>query len=144
MEPQLPSPSHAPEGEAAHFKGGESFSPVPTPEQSPPQPEHQESREQHRDGPAGDPASVQAAPAAPPLPTITPVASTPAVARANSTNPMVAADDDLIEKEWVDKAKKVIEETRDDPHLREAEVSKLQADYIQKRYGKTVKLPSDG
>ena len=50
----------------------------------------------------------------------------------------------LIEKEWVEKAKKVIAETRHDPHLQEREVSKLQADYLQKRYGKSVKLPSDG
>lgn len=144
MEPQLPSPSHAPEGGPAHFKGGESFPQVPTPEQVPAQPERQETKEQHRDGPSGDPgAVVQATPVAPPLPVIAPPASGQAVTPVN-TNPAVAADDDLIEKEWVEKAKKVIAETKHDPHLQEAEVSKLQADYLQKRYGKTVKLPSDG
>ena len=145
MEPQLPSPSHAPEGEAAHFKGGELFSPAPTPEQAPAQPERQETREQHKDtGPAGDPASVQQAPLAPPLPTLAPVSDPQAAAPADNTNPAVAADEDLIEKEWVEKAKKVIADTRHDPHLQEREVSKLQADYLQKRYGKTLKLPSDG
>lgn len=144
MEPQLPSPSHAPEGGPAHFKGGESFPQVPTPEQVPAQPERQETKEQHRDSPSGDPgAVVQATPVAPPLPVIAPPASGQAVTPVN-TNPVVAADDDLIEKEWVEKAKKVIAETKHDPHLQEAEVSKLQADYLQKRYGKTVKLPSDG
>jgi len=144
MEPQLPSPSQAPEGEPARFKGGESFSYASTPEQTPAQPERQETREQHRDGPSGDPAAVQAvAPAAPPLPTIAPPVE-PQQAAPASGNPLVAADDDLIEKEWVEKAKKVIAETKHDPHLQEAEVSKLQADYLQKRYGKTVKLPSDG
>lgn len=53
--------------------------------------------------------------------------------------PLYAADDDLIEKEWVDKAKKIIAETKHDPYLQEQEVSKLQADYLQKRYGKNVK-----
>ena len=144
MEPQLTSQSHAPEGEAAHFKGGESFS-VPTPEQAPAQPERQETREQHKDtGPTGDPVSVQQAPVAPPLPTIAPVNDAPSSPIADNTNPAIAADDDLIEKEWVEKAKKVIAETRHDPHLQEREVSKLQADYLQKRYGKSVKLPSDG
>ncbi len=52
--------------------------------------------------------------------------------------PLVANDDDLIEKEWVDKAKKIITETRDDPHRREREVGKLQVDYLKKRYGKDL------
>lgn len=145
MEPQLPSPSHAPEGGPAHFKGGESFPHVSTPEQAPTQPEQQETREQHRDGPSGDPgAVVQATPVAPPLPSITPQSAQQPTTTLANTNPAFAADDEVIEKEWVEKAKKVIAETKHDPHLQESEVSKLQADYLQKRYGKTVKLPSDG
>lgn len=50
----------------------------------------------------------------------------------------IAADEDLIEKEWVDKAKQVIAHTKDDPYRQEREVSKLQADYLMKRYGKTL------
>ena len=53
-------------------------------------------------------------------------------------SPSVADDVDLIEKEWVDKAKKIITETRDDPYRREQEVSRLQADYLRKRYGKEL------
>lgn len=52
--------------------------------------------------------------------------------------PSVANDDDLIEKEWVDKAKKVIADTKDDPYRREQEVSRLQADYLAKRYGRRL------
>ena len=144
MEPQLPSPSHAPENGPAHFSGGEAFPRVPTPEQAPQQPERQETREQHQGGPAGDPSAVKNVPVAPPLPTIAPPVADPAATVKDDSNPAVAADEDLIEKEWVEKAKKVIAETRHDPHLQESEVSKLQADYLQKRYGKTVKLPSDG
>lgn len=55
-----------------------------------------------------------------------------------SDTPLVAADEDLIEKEWVDKAKKIVEETKDDPYKREQEVGKLQADYLRKRYGKEL------
>lgn len=53
-------------------------------------------------------------------------------------NPAVAADDDLIEKEWVDKAKKIIEQTKEDPYKRELEIGKLQRDYIRKRYGREI------
>ena len=56
----------------------------------------------------------------------------------SSTTPLVAADEDLIEKEWVDKAKQIIEQTRDDPHTRTQKVNELQRDYLQKRYGKVV------
>jgi hypothetical protein len=52
--------------------------------------------------------------------------------------PDAAADVDLIEKEWVDSAKKIIETTKDDPHARERQVGKLQSDYLQKRYGKKL------
>lgn len=57
--------------------------------------------------------------------------------------PSAAHDDDVMEKEWVTKSKKVVETTKGDPYNREKEVSKLQADYIQKRYGKQIKIPED-
>ena len=144
MEPQLPTPSHSPENGPAHFPGGETFSGANQPEQAPRQPEQQESHEQHTGGPAGDPvAVVQPAPALPPLPVVLPTA-TPAQQVSHDTNPTVAADEDLIEKEWVEKAKKVVSDTKHDPYLQGKEVSKLQADYLKKRYGKTVNLPADG
>ena len=63
--------------------------------------------------------------------------------KKTSDNPQEAADADLIEKEWVEKAKQVVAETRNDPHAQESAVSQLQADYLQKRYGKTI-IPSSG
>jgi hypothetical protein len=70
----------------------------------------------------------------------TPVISNTIVAD-NTTigdTPLVANDDDLIEKEWVDKAKKIVAETKDDPYQREEAVNKLQVDYIKKRYGREL------
>ena len=61
----------------------------------------------------------------------------------HNDNPTTAGDDDVIEKEWVDKAKKIVIQTKDDPYKQEQEVSKLQADYLKKRYGKEVKVVSD-
>ncbi len=55
-----------------------------------------------------------------------------------SATPLVAGDDDLIEKEWVDRAKKIVDETREDPYKREAAVSQLQKDYQKKRYGREL------
>ncbi|MBC7868996.1 hypothetical protein H7X69_02350 [Candidatus Saccharibacteria bacterium] len=55
-----------------------------------------------------------------------------------SDTPIVAGDDDLIEKEWVEKAKKIVAETRDNPYGREKAVSQLQRDYLMKRYGREL------
>ncbi len=55
-----------------------------------------------------------------------------------SDTPLVAADEDVIEKEWVDKAKAIIQQTKDDPYKRTQQVNALQRDYLQKRYGKVV------
>jgi len=79
-------------------------------------------------------ASTVAVPISPP--TVNPVVAPPPTQVAN--NPLVAADEDLIEKEWVDKAKEIIQQTRDDPHKRTERVNELQRDYLQKRYGKII------
>ena len=90
------------------------------------------------------------APAANPLmPAINlpvPTAPLPTVAQgtvANTTanaNPAVADDADLIEKEWVQKAKDIIKQTQNDPHLQSRELNVFKADYMQKRYNKVLKL----
>ena len=74
----------------------------------------------------------------------TPVVATPQVAAAPSDDtPIVAADEDLIEKEWVDKAKQIIASTKDDPYRREQEIQRLQLDYVRKRYGKEIGATED-
>jgi len=67
----------------------------------------------------------------------TPTTPLPPVAQDDS---LTADDVDVIEKEWVNKAKRIVSATKDDPHNQEKEVSKLQADYLMKRYNKKVKL----
>lgn len=56
----------------------------------------------------------------------------------SAVSPATAADEDLIEKEWVDKSKEIIAATRNDPHARTDQVNQLQRDYLQKRYGKVL------
>lgn len=89
---------------------------------------------------AGARAADAAAPAYPvvtPQP-IAPVPQADPVQLPANSNPIVAADEDLIEKEWVDKAKEIIQQTRDDPHARTLKVNELQRDYLQKRYGRAI------
>lgn len=54
--------------------------------------------------------------------------------------PAVADDLDLIEKEWVDKAKAIVAQTRTDPYAQNKEMNRFKADYLQKRYNKNIKV----
>lgn len=54
--------------------------------------------------------------------------------------PAIADDADLIEKEWVEKAKEIVGHTRSDPHAQNKELNKMKADYMKKRYNKDIKL----
>lgn len=74
-----------------------------------------------------------------PMPVVSSVQINNDATTTSATNfPLIANDDDLIEKEWVDRAKKIISQTKDDPYRREQEVGKLQIDYIKKRYGRDI------
>lgn len=54
--------------------------------------------------------------------------------------PQIADDNDLIEKEWVNKAKLIVAKTKDDPREQSKELYKYKADYIKKRYNKDIKV----
>lgn len=58
---------------------------------------------------------------------------------SNVSAPEYADDNDLIEKEWVSKAKHIIDKTKSDPHIQSNELTLFKADYIKKRYNKTIK-----
>lgn len=49
-----------------------------------------------------------------------------------------AAEGDRIEKEWVSRAKTIVAKTQDDPHAQKDAVSKVKAEYIQKRFNKVI------
>lgn len=53
---------------------------------------------------------------------------------------LIADDTDLIEKEWVTRAKSIVAQTKDDPHLQNREMNKVKADYMKKRYNKDLKV----
>lgn len=61
--------------------------------------------------------------------------------KPEQVNTAIIADDaDLIEKEWVLKAKAIVAQTSHDPNVQTKEVSKMKADYLKKRYNKQLKL----
>lgn len=86
-------------------------------------------------------------PVSPPLPQPAPIAGVPPTvppptsqpAAAPPATPLIADDVDVIEKEWVDHANKIIEATNQDPFVEEEAIEELQVDYLKKRYGKEVK-----
>lgn len=119
--PNLPNPETTPEAPLQSPEHGSAAAPERAPEQA---------------AQAQAAAAAQAGPIS--LPTPVPIASDDTQAAVSDDTPAVAADDDLIEKEWVDKAKQIISNTRDDPARREKEVGRLQADYLKKRYGKSL------
>ncbi|MDX2776275.1 hypothetical protein PV379_02780 [Streptomyces caniscabiei] len=139
MEPKLPTPDMNPERSSGFYsqpiERQPSFSPERNGEREIQKVERQEVAPQERtQQPILPPPVVPAVPvddaAASNVSTMTVVDA-----------PLVANDDDLIEKEWVDKAKQIIANTRDDPYRRELEVGQLQADYLKKRYGKDLGAP---
>lgn len=142
MEPNLPVPNPSPEIGTNHpqivppYPEALSGSRV---ESAPERPAPQELQ------PAGPVQGTPSLPVVATPPATIPVQVVPLLnpVPTTDTNPAVAGDDEVIEKAWVDKAKKIVTETKDNPYQQEKEVSKLQADYLKKRYGKEVKLASD-
>lgn len=136
MEPKLPTPNGGLEMPSVDY--GKNLEQTP----SVYQPERAIEQSRERGGeqmPAGQgPALPPVVVPEPVIPVGQPQVDDVATAGVVTDAPMVAADEDLIEKEWVDRAKKIITDTKDDPYLREQEMGKLQRDYLQKRYGKEL------
>ncbi len=140
MEPQLPKPQigqEMPSFERPKPDSSESFK-VPSAGESIAAPIEtgRETKEAFQGGPSGDPV-VALPPTPPPAPVLTPAQPADDQISGVST-PAAAGDDDLIEKEWVEKAKQIVAKTRDDPHAQDEAIGRLQADYLKKRYGKVI------
>ncbi len=134
MEPNLNTPRNL----------GEQYPSLPAPqlETAPGNNSFERTPEQGANSFEREPTVSQQMPVAVPVPVLPQparqVSDDVAQAQVLTNVPATAADDDLIEKEWVDKAKKIINETADDPHRREQAISQLQREYLRKRYGKEL------
>lgn len=89
------------------------------------------------------PTSGQSMPAfSVPMPIPTPISGQTTDVNSTSSSVVQTAQDDgdLIEKEWVNKAKAIVERTRDDPYTQSEQLTVFKADYMKKRYDKTIKV----
>lgn len=57
--------------------------------------------------------------------------------------PEEAEDSGLIEKEWVVKAKQIVEATSQDPYEQTKQLGKFKAEYMKKRYNKVIGSTED-
>jgi len=57
--------------------------------------------------------------------------------------PLQANDSDLVEGEWVDAAKRIMDTYKSDPYNKNRALTFLRADYIKKRYNKDIKIPEN-
>jgi len=126
MQPTTPQPEQAPVQPGAELPTAPAEQAPGVPAQAPATP---------------PPAPVAVVPAASVQPTTPAPVSTPPA--TNTTAPATADDVDVIEKEWVDAAQKVVEKNANDPHAEEEGFEDLQVDYLKKRYGKDIKKPSE-
>ena|SRR5579884_649848 len=120
---QLPPPmEQPPAGESSAEAGGQTAEKAAAPESK-------------GQAPASPPTSI-------PLPTapVMPASQQSGTATSPSDTPAQADDGDLIEKEWVNKAKQIVEKTRDDPYKQSEELTVFKADYMKKRYDKSIKV----
>lgn len=113
-------------------------------------PESESRQEQTAEAPPARPEQAGKQPKQPALPAVPddiPTVDQPVIAAppqdltaAGPADPKaIAADTERIEREWVDKVKNIIAHTQDDPHLQKEQMSKVKAEYIQKRFNKTIK-----
>lgn len=86
--------------------------------------------------PINNQARVQTAP---PTPISQPAVGSDGSLSSQVSSALIADDADLIEKEWVLKAKAIVAQTAHDPNSQTKEVVKIKAEYLKKRYNKQLK-----
>lgn len=125
--------------------------PAPRPEQS--RPAHGTERQpEQKSGQRSEKPHVESLGSPPPVVPVLPVPDDTQVADDSSTasvapivdgTPAIADDADLIEQEWVDKAKEIVARTKDDPYQQNKEINRVKADYLKKRYNKDLKISTN-
>lgn len=89
--------------------------------------------------PGVDPPTLQTQPTGQPVTSnMTDDSTGKSGATVNDDNPLVADDVDVLEKEWVRLAKRIVENSKNDPYRQKKDMSAFKADYMKKRYGKEI------
>lgn len=84
---------------------------------------------------------LTASPSAPPVVAIPVFTAEDDSPKGATSRDLPAADLDRIEREWVDRAKAIVSQTKSDPYSQKKEISKAGADYRKKRFNKSI--PTD-
>lgn len=140
MQPQTPTPEanlNLPQVERLPTPITPEATPATTPEVAP-APQETQSR------PAGDGTNQNAGMPVMPMPQPQVQPARQLQTQVVDDTPPVAGDVDLIEKEWVNKAKEVVARTKEDPHKQNDELNNVKVGYMKKRYNREVKLPENG
>ena len=69
--------------------------------------------------------------------------SAAATAVAATAAPINDDDADALDQEWVNKAKAIVDQTKNDPYVESRELGKAKADYLQIRFNKQIKVAED-
>ncbi len=104
--------------------------------------------ETHSVTPESAPSKQTTAPSLPTIPTDMPVSQAPVIpsddSQASASDDQINADNpDRIERQWIDKAKEIVSQTKDDPYKQKSEMSKIKAEYIKTRFNKVLKTESE-
>lgn len=76
-------------------------------------------------------------------PVVAPPSNTQPTSTVSTTTSITAGDVDVIEKEWVTKAKDVIEATRSNPSEQSIQLAKVKSQYLKTRFNKEIKTPEE-
>jgi hypothetical protein len=73
------------------------------------------------------------------------ISSGPAQMIGSDHSPHVTQTDqtDELDKEWINKAKLIVEQTKHDPFTQSREIGRVKADYLKIRFNKHIKLGPD-
>lgn len=90
------------------------------------------------------PSVTSAATTTAPVASVVPAALQPVQMSTAAASSAGADDDsDALDEEWVQKAKSIIERTKNDPFSESKELGKAKADYLRIRYNKQIKVVED-
>jgi hypothetical protein len=133
MKPETPTPNLGPEKSAVQYEAGAEVALNPNVGKS--EKEINVERQEQRSESNAVIADVGLTTIIP-----TPVANKQSVVHdtTSQSSPLVANYDDLIEKDWVDRAKKIVSETQNDPKQRDDRINVLKVDYVKKRFGREL------
>ena len=86
-------------------------------------------------------AVTPAAQSSNPLPQVRPLSPHPLTSSDDpSSQQAVPTNEEELDRLYVQKAKKVIAQTHDDPYMQSQEIGKVKADYLKTRHGKELKV----